>query len=123
MGPQAPRSKSRFEARTNGGKRNDSCTLEFFVVAKVSRRRTHEGPRSRSRRRRRSRAFKFPASSASLRSELSPWFKPSAQLHEKGREFDLCEFHGRRSGGGSAPLVKSSVCATWRTCRKPPQAR
>src|SRR5271165_5278964 len=39
-----------------------------------------EGPRSRSRRRRRSRAVKFPASSASLRNELSSSFKLAAQL-------------------------------------------
>src|SRR5271165_2718414 len=63
-----------------------------------------EGPRSRSRRRRRSRAVKFPASSASLRNELSSWFKPTAQLHGKGREFDMCEFRilaGEGEGGGS----------------------
>jgi len=111
MGPQAARSKSRFEAGTFGEERNDSCMLEFFAVTKVHEE-GHEGP-VRAGRRRRSRAFKFPASSASLRNELSSWSKLSAQLHENGREFSVCEFHRLGPGGKSAwesAFVRRATC-------------
>ena len=37
----------------------------------------------------------------SLRSELASWFKSAVQLHEKGRECGLCEFHRVRPAGPS----------------------
>jgi len=56
--------------------------LEFFVVTELSPRRTRRRTKSEQTKAP-DEGIQFPASSASLRNEVSSSFQPAAQLHEK----------------------------------------